>query len=84
MVSALDSGSKGPGSSPGRVIVTVLCSWTRRFPPTGLFPHRSIHLCLFVSFFIIFPYPTLNSVKRFNLQLPVKIALKQSGVSLRF
>ena len=29
MVSALDSGSKGPGSSPGRVI--VLCSRARHF-----------------------------------------------------
>ena len=27
MVSALDSGSRGPGSSPGRG--TVLCSWER-------------------------------------------------------
>ena len=32
MVSALDSGSRGPGSSPGRVI--VLCSWARRFTLT--------------------------------------------------
>ena len=29
LVSALDSGSRGPGSSPGRVI--VLCSWARHF-----------------------------------------------------
>ena len=29
MVSALDSGSNGPGSSPGRGI--VLCSWARHF-----------------------------------------------------
>ena len=29
MVSALDSGSGGPGSSPGRG--TALCSWTRHF-----------------------------------------------------
>ena len=29
MVSALDSGSGGPGSSPGRG--TVLCSWARYF-----------------------------------------------------
>ena len=29
MVSALDSGSGGPGSSPGRG--TVLCSWARHF-----------------------------------------------------
>ena len=29
MVSALDSGSKGPGSSPGRG--TALCSWERHF-----------------------------------------------------
>ena len=29
MVSALDSGSNGPGSSPGRG--TVLCSWARHF-----------------------------------------------------
>ena len=34
MVSSLDSGSKGPGSSPGRVI--VLCSWTRHFTLTVL------------------------------------------------
>ena len=27
MVSALDSGSRGPGSSPGRVI--VLCFWAK-------------------------------------------------------
>ena len=27
VVGALDSGSRGPGSSPGRVI--VLCSWAR-------------------------------------------------------
>ena len=32
MVSALDSGSTGPGSSPGRVI--VLCSWARHFTLT--------------------------------------------------
>ena len=32
MVSALDSGSRGPGSSPGRVI--VLCSWARHFALT--------------------------------------------------
>ena len=31
MVSALDSGSNGPGSSPGRG--TVLCSWARHFTP---------------------------------------------------
>ena len=29
MVSALDSGSGGPGSSPGRC--TALCSWARHF-----------------------------------------------------
>ena len=32
MVSALDFGSKGPGSSPDRVI--VLCSWARHFTLT--------------------------------------------------
>ena len=32
MVSALDSGSRGPGSSPGWV--TVLCSWVRHFTLT--------------------------------------------------
>ena len=32
MVSALDSGSRGPGSSPGRVI--VLCSWAGYFTLT--------------------------------------------------
>ena len=32
MVSALDSGSRGPGSSRGRVI--VLCSWARHFTLT--------------------------------------------------
>ena len=32
MVSALNSGSRGPGSSPGRVI--VLCSWVRHFTLT--------------------------------------------------
>ena len=32
MVSALDSGSRGPGSNPGRVI--VLCSWARHFTLT--------------------------------------------------
>ena len=32
MVSALDSGSRGPGSSPGRVI--VFCSWARHFTLT--------------------------------------------------
>ena len=31
MVSALDSGSNGPGSSPGRG--TTLCSWARYFTP---------------------------------------------------
>ena len=31
MVSALDSESNGPSSSPGRG--TVLCSWTRQFTP---------------------------------------------------
>ena len=31
MVSTLDSGSNGPGSSPGRG--TVLCSWARHFTP---------------------------------------------------
>ena len=32
MVSALDSGLKGPGSCPGRVI--ALCSWSRNFALT--------------------------------------------------
>ena len=32
MVSALDSGSGGPGSSPGRG--TALCSWARHFTLT--------------------------------------------------
>ena len=32
VVNALDSGSRGPGSSPGRVI--VLCSWARLFTLT--------------------------------------------------
>ena len=32
MVSAHDSGSRGPGSSPGQVI--VLCSWARHFTLT--------------------------------------------------
>ena len=32
VVSALDSGSRGSGSSPGRVI--VLCSWARQFTLT--------------------------------------------------
>ena len=32
MVSALDSGSRGPGSNPGRVI--VLCTWERHFTLT--------------------------------------------------
>ena len=32
MVSALDSGLRGPGSSPGQVI--VLCSWARHFTLT--------------------------------------------------
>ena len=32
MVSAIDSGSSGPGSGPGRDI--VLCSWARHFTPT--------------------------------------------------
>ena len=31
MVSVLDSGSNGPGSSPGQG--TVLCSWARHFTP---------------------------------------------------
>ena len=31
MVSALDTGSRGPDSSPGRG--TVLCSWARHFTP---------------------------------------------------
>ena len=34
MVGAMDSGSKGPGSSPGRVI--VLCSWAKHFTLTVL------------------------------------------------
>ena len=34
MVSALDSESRDPGSSPGRVI--VLCSWARHFTLTVL------------------------------------------------
>ena len=32
MISALDSESRGPGSSPGRVI--VLCSWAKHFTLT--------------------------------------------------
>ena len=39
MVSALDSGSRGPGSSPGRVI--VLCSWARHFTLTVPLSTRS-------------------------------------------
>ena len=38
MVSALDSGSNGPGSSPGRG--TALCSWARYF--TLIVPLSSI------------------------------------------
>ena len=34
MVSALDSESRDPGSSPGRVIVS--CSWARHFTLTVL------------------------------------------------
>ena len=41
MVSALDSVSKGPGSSPGRVI--VLCSWVRHLLSQCLSPPRSIN-----------------------------------------
>ena len=41
VVSALDSGSRGPGSSPGRVI--VLCSWARHFTPQCLSPPGSIN-----------------------------------------
>ena len=33
MVSALDSGSNGPGSSPGRGTTYTLCSWARHFTP---------------------------------------------------
>ena len=33
MVSALDSGSRGLGSSPSQVI--MLCSWARHFTLTG-------------------------------------------------
>ena len=38
MVIVLDSGSKGPGSSPGQVI--VLCSWARHFTLTVLLSTR--------------------------------------------
>ena len=38
MFNALDSGSKGPGSSPGRVI--VLCSWARHFTLTVPLSHQ--------------------------------------------
>ena len=41
VVSALDSRARGPGSSPGRVI--VLCSWARHFTLTMLSPPRSIN-----------------------------------------
>ena len=44
MVSALDSGSRGPGSSPGRVI--VLCSWAKHFTltvPLSTQEYRSIN-----------------------------------------
>ena len=34
MVSALDSGSSGPGSSPGWTGVTALCSCVRHFIQT--------------------------------------------------
>ena len=40
MVGALDSGSSGPGSSPGGG--TALCSWARNF--TFIVPHLFIHL----------------------------------------
>ena len=35
MVSALDSGSGGPGSSPGQG--TALCSWARHFTLTQMY-----------------------------------------------
>ena len=41
MGSALDSGSSGPGSSPGRG--TTLCSWARHFLLQCLSPPRSIN-----------------------------------------
>ena len=33
MVSALDSGSDFPGSSPGQGTAAALCSWARHFTP---------------------------------------------------
>ena len=41
MISALDSGLKGLGSRPGRVI--VLCSWTNILLSQSLLPPRSIN-----------------------------------------
>ena len=44
MVGALVSGSKGPSSSPGRVI--VLCSWARHFTLTVPISTRNINALL--------------------------------------
>ena len=41
MVSALDSGSGGPGSSPGQG--TALCSWARHFTLTVTLLPRCIN-----------------------------------------
>ena len=69
MVSALDSGSNGPGSSPGRG--TVLCTWARHFTPivplsTQVYKWVPANLLLLASH----PGGSRNTLSRFMLRKP--------------
>ena len=76
MVSALDSGSDGPSSSPGRG--TALCSWARHFTPivplsTQVYKWVPANLLLGVTLrwtSISHPGGSRNTPSRFMLQKP--------------
>ena len=76
MVSALDSGSNGPGSSPGRG--TVLCSWERHFTPivplsTQVYkwiPANLLNLLVTLRWTSIPSRGSRNTPSRFMLQKP--------------
>ena len=75
MVSALDSGSNGPGSSPGRG--TTLCSWANHFTPivplsTQVYKWVPANLLLGVTlrWASIPPGGSRNTPSRFMLRKP--------------
>ena len=80
MVSALDSGSGSPGSSPGRG--TALCSWARHFTlivplSTQVYKWVPTNLLLGVTCDGLASHPggSRNTPRRFMLRKPGYLAL---------